>query len=61
MQLQLGWAGSCLQTFQGARMEALAAQIHFFHLIFILNKTLEVWLVLKMYGNWKITTIGKEF
>lgn len=41
-------------------MEALAAQIHFFHLVFILNKSLKVWHLLKICGNWKITTIGKE-
>lgn len=53
--------GRCLQALEGARMEALAAQIHFFHLIFILNKSLKVWHVLKMCGKGKITNIVKEF
>lgn len=29
--------------FGRGRMEASAAQVHFFHLIFILNKTLKLW------------------
>lgn len=73
VQLHLGWAGRCLWTLEGARWRH---QLHTYifstsfsfwtkPLSFGMNAVHLQWYLrvrlLSLYGNWKITTIGKEF